>query len=85
MSKQDFTDVGEEMLRHFEQDGATWSSERPIPTDTETKSTMRLDVEVILAGGVEAYMIMGEIQTIKDAALAVRLSLQPPNFKSSRS
>ena len=50
MSKQDFARVWEEMLWHFEQDGANWSSEHPIPTDTETKAVMRLVVEVMLTG-----------------------------------
>ena len=50
MNKQDFARVWEEMLRHFEQDGASWSSEHPIPTDTETKAVMRLVVEVMLTG-----------------------------------
>ena len=71
MNKQDFTLVREEMLRHFEQHGANSSSKRPIPTDTETKADMRLDVEVMLTGGVEACMFMGGIQTIKDTAFVV--------------
>ena len=50
MSKPDFARVWEEMLWHLEQDGANWSSEHPIPTDTETKAVMRLVVEVMLTG-----------------------------------
>ena len=69
------------MLWHFERDGANSSSKLPIPTDTETKAVMRLDVEVLLTGGVEACMLMGGIQDIKDAAFAVRLSLEPSNLK----
>ena len=71
MSKQDFAHVGEEMMRHFEQHADSSSSKRPLPTDAETKAAMRLGVEVMLAGGVEAFMHMGGIQDIKDAALAV--------------
>jgi hypothetical protein len=81
MSKKDFARVGEEMLRHFERDGPNSSSKRPIPTDVETKVVMRLGVEVMLVGGVEACMLMGGIQDIKDEALAVRLPLQPPMLK----
>ncbi len=69
------------MLWHFERDGANSSSKLPIPTDTETKAAMRLDVEVMLTGGVEACMLMGGIQDIKDAAFTVRLSLEPSNLK----
>ena len=81
MSNQDFACVGEEILWHFERDGANSSSKRPIPTDVETKTSMWLGVEVMLAGGVEACMLMGDIQAIKNAALAVRLPLQPPILK----
>ena len=83
MSKQDFARVGEEMMRHFEQHGGRSSSKRPLPTDAETKAFMRLGVEVMLAGGVEACMRMGGIQDIKDAAFAMRLSLPPPNLTPS--
>ena len=49
----------------------------------ETKVAMRLGVEVMLAGGVEACKRMGGIQEIKDAALAVSLSLPPLVLKPS--
>ena len=83
MSKQDFAHVGEGMMRHFEKNAGSSSKKRPLPTDAETKETMRLGVEVMLEGGVEACMLMGGIQVIKDAAFAVRLSLPPPNLKPS--
>ena len=83
MSKQDFARVGEQIMQHFQQNAGSSSSGCPFPTDAETKATMRLDVEVMLTGGLEACIRMGGIQDIKDAALSVRLSLPPPNLKTS--
>ncbi len=83
MSKQDFARVGEQIMQHFQQNTGSSSSGCPLPTNAETKATMRLDVEVMLTGGLEVCIRMGGIQDIKDAALTVRLSLPPPNLKTS--